>query len=69
MKAKVDIVPVVLIGSEYGMDKNKFGKLEVKIKILEPLAYEDYKDLKTTTASDIIQEKIQEEIDKEKAVH
>lgn len=67
MKAKIDIVPVILINSEYGIDKNKKGKLEVKIKILEPLTYEYYKDLKTTVVSNIVQEMIQKEIDKEKA--
>ena len=67
MKAKINIVPVVLINTEYGMDKNKKGKLEVKVKILEPLTYEDYKDLKTTAVSNIVQEMIQKEIDKEKA--
>lgn len=58
-KAQAPIVPVALINSAKPFDGNTLEELIVKVVYLEPLYYEDYKDLNTVDIANIIKEKIQ----------
>lgn len=63
IKAKVPIVPVALIDSYKVF--NSFNCLPIKtyVHYLQPLYYEDYKDLKTMEIAEIVKQRIQEDID------
>lgn len=63
-KAKCPIVPVALIDSFKPFDTNTISKVNVQVHFLEPLYYEDYKNMKTTEIASIVQNRIQETIDK-----
>lgn len=63
MKAKVDIVPCCIFNTQYVMDDDYDGKLQVFISYLSPLTYEQYKDLSTKEVAQIVQSKIQNKLD------
>lgn len=58
-KAKCPIVPVALIDSFKPFDTNTISPVTVQVHFLEPLYYEDYKELKTNEIAEIVKEKIQ----------
>lgn len=62
-KAKCPVVPVALIDSFKPFDTNTTKPVTVQVHFLEPLQYEDYKELKTTEIAALVQEKIQSVID------
>lgn len=62
-KAKCPIVPVALIDSFKPFDTNSIKPVTVQVHFLEPLCYEEYKDMKTTEIAALVQEKIQKTID------
>lgn len=62
MKAKCPIVPVALIDSYKAFDTNSIKKVTVKILYLEPLYYNEYKNMKSTEIAQIVRNKIQETI-------
>lgn len=62
MKAKAPIVPVC-INNAYSIMEIPSKHPFVEVKILEPLYYEDYKDLSSTEISHIVQARIQQEVD------
>lgn len=62
-KAKCPIVPVALIDSFKPFDTNSIKPVTVQVHFLEPLRYEEYKDMKTTEIAALVQEKIQKTID------
>ena len=47
-KAKAPIVPVCLIDSYKALNSNHIGRVTTKVIYLEPLYYDNYKNLKTT---------------------
>lgn len=47
-KAKCSIVPVALIDAYKPFDTNTISPVTVQVHFLEPLLYEEYKDMKTT---------------------
>ena len=47
-KARCPIVPVALIDSFKPFDTNTISQVTVQVHFMEPLYYEDYKDMKTT---------------------
>ncbi len=47
-KAKCPIVPVALIDAYKAFDTNSTKELTVKVRYLEPLYYDEYKDMKTS---------------------
>lgn len=47
MKAKCPIVPVALVDSYKAFDTGSIAKQKVQVHILEPICYEEYKDMKT----------------------
>lgn len=61
-KAKCPIVPVALIDSFKPFDTDSLEEVVVQVHFLEPLYYEDYKDMKTTEIAAIVQERIQNKI-------
>lgn len=62
-KAKCPIVPVALIDSFKPFDTNSIKPVTVQVHFLDPLFYEDYKDLKTTEIAALVQERIQKTIE------
>lgn len=61
-KAKCPIVPVALIDSFKPFDTNTINKVTVQVHFMEPLLYEEYKDMKTNEIAAIVQERIQTKI-------
>lgn len=61
-KAKFPIVPVALIDSFKPFDSDTIDETIVQVHILEPLYYEDYKEMKTTELAALVQERIQNKI-------
>ena len=62
MKAKCPIVPVALIDSYKAFDTGSVKPLTVQVHFLEPIYYEEYKDMKTTEIAAIVRERIQHTI-------
>lgn len=65
-KAKCPIVPVALIDSFKPFDTNSLDEVVVQVHFLEPLYYEDYKDMKTTEIAELVQERVQKKINENK---
>ncbi len=63
VKAKVPIIPVALIDSYKVFNSFYWGKVTTQVHYLEPLYYEDYKDMKTGEIASLVQERIQQVID------
>lgn len=61
-KAKCPIVPVALVDSFKPFDTDTIDEVVVQVHFLEPLYYEDYKDMKTTDIAELVQTRIQETI-------
>lgn len=64
-KAQCPIVPVALIDSFKPFDTNSIKGVTVQVHFMEPLLYEDYKDLKTTEIAALVQERIQKKINEQ----
>lgn len=62
MKAKAPIVPVALIDSYKPFDINTTEEVTVQVHYLEPLYYDDYKDMKTGEIAELVREKVIEKI-------
>lgn len=65
MKVKAPIVPVALIDSFKPFDIKDTKSVDVQIHYLEPLYYEEYKDMKTVEIATIVKSKIMEKIEQE----
>lgn len=63
-KAQCPIVPVALIDSFKPFDTNTIRPVTVQVHFMEPILYEDYKDMKTTEIAALVQDRIQKLIDK-----
>lgn len=61
-KAKCPIMPVALIDSFKPFDTNSIKPVTVQVHFMEPLFYEEYKDMKTTEIAEVVQERIQKTI-------
>ena len=66
MKARAPIVPVALINSFKPFDTKSLEKVTVQVHILEPLPYEEYKDMKTTEIAEEVKRRIIEKIESQK---
>ena len=62
-KAKCPIVPVALIDSFKPFDTKTISQVTVQVHFLEPLYYEEYKNMKTTGIAEIVHDRIQKIID------
>ena len=61
-KAKCPIVPVALIDSFKSFDTNSIKPITVQVHFMEPMYYEEYKDMKTTEIAEIVRNRIQDKI-------
>lgn len=61
-KTKCPIIPVALIDSFKPFDTNSIEPVTVQVHFMEPMLYEEYKDMKTTEIASIVQNRIQEKI-------
>lgn len=61
-KARCPIVPVALIDSFKPFDTNSITPVTVQVHFLEPLLYEEYKDMKTNEIAETVKEGIQNKI-------
>ena len=62
-KAQCPIVPVALIDSFRPFDTNSIKPVTVQVHFMEAIAYEEYKDMKTTAIAALVQVRIQKVID------
>lgn len=60
--AKAPIVPVAIIDSFKGFDTRSAKPVTAQIHYLQPMYYEEYKDLKTSEIAKIVQERIRSAI-------
>ena len=60
---KAPIVPCALVDSFKPFDENSIKPVTVKVAYLQPLYYEDYKDMKTTEIAEEVQRRVQEKIE------
>lgn len=61
-KAKCPIVPVALVDSFKPFDTNTTSPVTVQVHFLEPLYYEEYKDINTKEIATLVKERIQNTI-------
>ncbi|MBQ8822949.1 MAG: 1-acyl-sn-glycerol-3-phosphate acyltransferase [Lachnospiraceae bacterium] len=62
LKSKTPVVPVVLIDSYKAWNSSCFGTVTTQVYFLEPILYEEYKDMKTKQIAELVRERIQEKI-------
>ena len=63
MKAQCPIVPVCFIDSFKVLDQKGSKPVTVQMHYLKPIAYEEYKDLKTVDVAELVKSRIQEVLD------
>ncbi len=63
-KAKCPIIPVALIDSFKPFDMNSAAKVTVQVHFLEPITYDEYKDMKTHEIAEEVKHRIEEVIQK-----
>lgn len=63
-KAKCPIIPVALIDSFKPFDTNTISPVTVQVHFLEPMLYEEYKDMKTTEIAAEVKRRIEKVIEK-----
>ena len=64
MRAKCPIVPVALIDSYKSFDTGSAKPLTVQVHFLEPIPYEEYKDMKSTEIAEEVRSRITDTIKK-----
>ena len=64
VKAKCPIVPVALIDSFKPFDTKKVTPVTVQVHILEPIFYEEYKNMKSLEIAEEVRRRIVEKIEK-----
>ena len=62
IKTKTPIVPVCIMNTKEAIESKNMKKTSVKIKILKPITYEEYKDKNTKDIADSVKDLIQQEI-------
>lgn len=63
LKSKTPVVPVALVDSYKVFNSNKHGCVTTQVHYLEPICYEEYKDMKTQQLALLVKERIQEKLD------
>ena len=63
MNARCPIVPVAMLNSYQAFDTNSIHPVTVQVHFLEPLYYEDYKNMKSTEIAKIVRARIVERIE------
>lgn len=64
MKAKCPVVPVALIDSYKSFDTGSAAPITVQVHFLEPMMYEEYKDMKSTEIAAEVRRRVEETIKK-----
>ncbi len=59
LKAKCTILPIAFIDSFKVLDQKGTGKVTVQLHYLEPITYEEYKDLKTIELAQLVRSRIE----------
>ena len=59
IKAKCPILPIALIDSYKVLDQKNSKPVSVQLHFLEPIAYDDYKDLKAAELAELVRSKIE----------
>lgn len=62
-KSKCPIIPVALIDSFKPFDTKTISPVTVQVHFLEPMYYDDYKEMKTTEIAALVRSRIQDRID------
>lgn len=65
-KSKCPIVPVALIDSFKPFDSHSLKPVEVQVHYLEPMYYEEYKEMKTTEIAEEVKRRIEKVIEEKK---
>ena len=63
MNARCPIVPVAMLNSYQAFDTNSIHPVTVQVHFLEPLYYEEYRDMKSTEIAKIVRARIVERIE------
>ena len=63
LKSKVPIVPVVLIDSYKPYNSWCFGKIKTQVHYLEPIFYDEYKELSTHEIAELVKSRIASKIE------
>lgn len=66
LKSKVPIVPVALIDSYKAFNSWQFTPVTTQVHFLDPIYYEEYKDMKTQQIAELVKERIQQKINEVK---
>ena len=62
LKSKTPIVPVVLYDSWKVYNSMSVGKIKTQVHFLEPINYDEYKDMKTSQIAEMVKRKIEEKL-------
>ena len=65
LKSKCPIIPIAFVDSFKVLDQKGSQPVTVQLHYLKPIAYEEYKDLKTVEIAALVKARIQEVIDRE----
>lgn len=63
MRAKCPIVPVAIIDAFKPFDSHSVKETTVQVHYMEPLYYEDYKNMKSKEIAEVVKERIQKKIE------
>lgn len=66
LKAKCPIIPMALIDCFKVMDQKNCKQVTVQVHYLEPIYYDEYKDMNTVQLAAMVRERIQDTIEKNK---
>lgn len=61
--SKTPVVPVTIIDSYKGLNGNSLKRVTTQVHFLEPIPYEEYKDMKRNELCDLVKERIQAKLD------
>jgi len=63
LKSRTPIVPVVLVDTYRAFDISYLGPVRTQVHYLEPIPYEEYKDMKTKEIALLVKDRIQTKLD------
>ena len=58
LKSKCTVIPMALIDSYRVLDEKGSKPVSVQLHYLQPIEYEEYKDMKTTQLADLVKSRI-----------
>lgn len=63
LKSKTPVVPVAIVDSYKVFNVNHWGKVTTQVHYLEPILYDEYKDMKTQQLAELVKTRIQAKLD------